>query len=322
MRMVGRQSERCARARSSKRFARWRTSTRVGMALPVAAAASASTVVPLSSASRGTAVPSRARNSSGRSDRGRPSRPAGGGHDRAIRRAPSKRRPGGWTFDLSTRPTAATSSTTPGATRPFPSGSTAEQLGRRHRGIGGSAADRRRARRRRSPGGDRGAASRERLGLPFHSAGRGSRRAQQVLMARERLRAAGLPTPWLSSVDARVDPRTIADVAFPCVVKPRRAVRQPRCHPSRRPGRFGGCARAVDRGSARCASQCPSDAADELLIEEFIPGREFAVEGVMTRGRLQRPGDLRQARPARRPVLRGDHLRDAAGVVMQSSRAP
>ena len=51
-----------------------------------------------------------------------------------------------------------------------------------------------------------------------------------------------------------------------------------------------------------------------VLVERFIPGREFAVEGVLTGGTLQVFADLRQARPARWAVLRGDDLRDADGA--------
>ena len=50
---------------------------------------------------------------------------------------------------------------------------------------------------------------------------------------------------------------------------------------------------------------------DHVLVESFIPGREYAVEGVLTHGGVHALRDLRQARPAGRTVLRGDDLRHA-----------
>jgi hypothetical protein len=54
------------------------------------------------------------------------------------------------------------------------------------------------------------------------------------------------------------------------------------------------------------------EAHDTALLEGFIPGPEYAVEGVLHHGVLQDAGDLREARSAVRPVLRGDDLPHAS----------
>ena len=51
--------------------------------------------------------------------------------------------------------------------------------------------------------------------------------------------------------------------------------------------------------------------ADVMQIEEYIHGSEYALEGVLENGRVADARDLRQARSARRPVLRRNDLRHA-----------
>ena len=57
-----------------------------------------------------------------------------------------------------------------------------------------------------------------------------------------------------------------------------------------------------------------------MLVEAFVPGDEVAVEGTAARRRARGPGRLRQARPARRAVLRGDDLRHAVPPPGEPSR--
>ena len=59
----------------------------------------------------------------------------------------------------------------------------------------------------------------------------------------------------------------------------------------------------------------------ELLIESFIPGHEYAIEGVVTDGRFTRVRGVRQAGSARRAVLRRKHLRHAAAISAETERA-
>ncbi len=123
------------------------------------------------------------------------------------------------------------------------------------------------------------------LGLPGNPPDAARASANKTL-ARERFAAAGLEVPWFVQVppgsarDARID--------FPCVVKP--------------VGLSG------SRGVMRADSRAELDAAiervqsllarkdvraartgleDSIIIEGFIEGREFAIEGVLTRGSLR-----------------------------------
>jgi biotin carboxylase len=144
-----------------------------------------------------------------------------------------------------------------------------------------------------------GARVAEALGLPWHPP-HAAEAAKNKLLTRERFRAAGLPTPHFVqlSIDARADsPIAIPQSAirspqsafprFPCVVKPLSL------------SGSRGVIRADDDTSLRAAMERlrsllssadvrgERDTAHEwMLVEEFIPGREFAVEGLMHHGVL------------------------------------
>lgn len=113
--------------------------------------------------------------------------------------------------------------------------------------------------------------------------------ARDKFRMRERLRDSGLPCPWY--LTSRIDAdwrRLAASVSFPCVVKPL-ALSASR-----------GVMRADD-SDAFCAAlerlralllqpdirAERNPAHDWILIEGFIPGREFALEGLLTDGHLQ-----------------------------------
>jgi hypothetical protein len=127
----------------------------------------------------------------------------------------------------------------------------------------------------------------EALGLPGHPPAAAAI-ARNKLLTRERLREAGLPSPWFETAPVTADVSAIVPaLAFPCVVKPL-ALSGSR-----------GVIRADDPASFRDAVfrvrallQSPdiraerSDAHQTLLIEGFVPGREFALEGVLHHGAL------------------------------------
>ena len=127
------------------------------------------------------------------------------------------------------------------------------------------------------------------LGLPGNPPDAAAASANKRL-ARQRLAAAGLPVPWFFEVSRAGAGSAAHDsrLRFPCVVKPL--------------GLSG------SRGVMRADSGAELDAAlarlgallsrkdvrairsgleDTMLIEGFIEGREFAVEGVLTRGTLR-----------------------------------
>jgi len=128
----------------------------------------------------------------------------------------------------------------------------------------------------------------ERLGLPWHPA-EAAAVARNKQLTRERLRDAGLPVPWFCAVSLS-DQSPIPNpqsLFYPCVVKPA-ALSGSR-----------GVMRANDEREfaaafARLRTLLASpdvlaernDANDVALIEGFIPGREYALEGLMDHGDL------------------------------------
>jgi biotin carboxylase len=118
----------------------------------------------------------------------------------------------------------------------------------------------------------------EHLGnLRFHPA-EAARAASNKLLARERFRAGGMAVPEFQRIlhaDARSG-TSLPDVRFPCVLKPLDS------------SASRGVIRANNReefiqAAARIARMQDGD----LIVEDYIPGREFALEGVVTDGRLQ-----------------------------------
>jgi biotin carboxylase len=127
----------------------------------------------------------------------------------------------------------------------------------------------------------------ERLGLPGHpthaAAASGNKRE-----TRARFKRAGLNVPWhfelslgASPRDAALDPR----LAFPCVLKPlglsgsRGVIRADSVEEF--VAAFERIQKLLRRLDVRAARTGLEDA---LLVEGFIPGREFAIEGVVTDG--------------------------------------
>lgn len=116
----------------------------------------------------------------------------------------------------------------------------------------------------------------QRFGLRFHPP-EAAEAASHKLLARERFRAAGLLTPWFSTVTAS-SPAGDA-VRFPCVLKPLEA------------SGSRGVIRADNRRQfeealTRIRAMFEDGPSQPVIVEDYIPGREFALEGVVTGGRL------------------------------------
>ena len=126
------------------------------------------------------------------------------------------------------------------------------------------------------------------LGLRFHPP-HAARAAHNKRVARERLSEAGLPVPWFASF-AIDDPAPLRPgaVALPAVVKPlvlsgsRGVIR------ANTAGELAAAHQRVARllRSREVRALREADAAS-ILIEGYIPGDEYAVEGLLERGRLR-----------------------------------
>jgi biotin carboxylase len=114
------------------------------------------------------------------------------------------------------------------------------------------------------------------------------------LRARQAFAAAGLTTPWFRVLQAgdAIEPASfepgVSGVTYPCVVKPTGLSGSRGVIRADSPAE---CARAVRRVQALLARRDiralrPVDR-QAILVEGFIPGREYAVEGLLTDGRLQ-----------------------------------
>jgi hypothetical protein len=128
----------------------------------------------------------------------------------------------------------------------------------------------------------------ERLHLPYHPPA-SVEACRNKFLARERFRAAGLNVPAYFRVAASSDPREAARRApFPCVVKPlglsgSRGVIRADDEP-----RFLEAFERIRRLLATLEIRMQRDEQDRYIqVEEFIPGREFALEGLVRGGCLE-----------------------------------
>jgi hypothetical protein len=126
------------------------------------------------------------------------------------------------------------------------------------------------------------------LGLPAHPP-EAVAIARDKQGTRERLRAAGEPVPWFHASRIDVDPRDlITRISFPCVIKPVALSASRGVMRADDPETFHA---AFDRLRALLAQPDiraeRNDAHDRILVEGFIPGREFALEGLLHQGALE-----------------------------------
>jgi biotin carboxylase len=114
------------------------------------------------------------------------------------------------------------------------------------------------------------------LGIPFHPPA-AARACRDKYLARQLYQAAGLRVPQFFRAMLTDDPRALAELApYPCVLKP--------------------LSLSGSRGVIRANNQTEFIAAFQrvknigehhLQVESYIPGREFAIEGLVTDGQLQ-----------------------------------
>jgi biotin carboxylase len=128
----------------------------------------------------------------------------------------------------------------------------------------------------------------EALGLPGHPPAAATA-ARSKRLTRERLLRAGLRTPWFLTTPLDADALDLSrTVQYPAVIKPLALSGSRGVMRANDPGKF---VAAFER--LRTLLQSPdvrverSELHDWALVEGFIPGREYAVEGLLHHGRLQ-----------------------------------
>jgi hypothetical protein len=126
------------------------------------------------------------------------------------------------------------------------------------------------------------------LGLPGHPP-EAADATRHKLRMRERLRGAGLPAPWFRDCPLDVSPAKLAaGVPLPCVIKP---VALSGSRGVMRADDEAGFVAAFERLRALLRSPAVRaerpEGGEQVLVEAFIEGREFALEGLMTAGTLR-----------------------------------
>jgi biotin carboxylase len=117
------------------------------------------------------------------------------------------------------------------------------------------------------------------LGLPYNDPQAALAAANKHLM-RQHFAAAGVPSPNFRYFTLKDDPEAIADeIAYPAVVKPIALAG------SQGVMRVDGPPDFI-RAHGRLAPILRANRCDELLVEDFIPGQEFALEGLLDDGQL------------------------------------
>ncbi|MGH7389156.1 MAG: ATP-grasp domain-containing protein [Candidatus Rokuibacteriota bacterium] len=105
---------------------------------------------------------------------------------------------------------------------------------------------------------------------------------------RQCLAAAGLPVPRFRRIALDEDPFLAArGVGFPCVLKPLALSASRGVIRANTVDQFIAAFRRIEALLARDDVQVAGDAARQLLAEEYIPGLEVALEGMLTDGGLQ-----------------------------------
>jgi len=125
------------------------------------------------------------------------------------------------------------------------------------------------------------------LGLP-HNPPQAVETARNKHRFRQRLQAAGLLCPAFRLAALDDDPARLArEVAYPCVLKPLTLAMSRGVIRADGDNSFVAAFHRVARIIAEPDAATPGEAADHLLIESYIPGTEYALEGLIDRGRLE-----------------------------------
>ncbi len=121
------------------------------------------------------------------------------------------------------------------------------------------------------------------LGLA-HNSPKAAEAARDKLMMRSLMSSGGAPCPVFRPFSLSADPAWVAtQVTYPCVVKPLRLSGSRGVIRANTTGEF---VAAFNRTKRLLLSEGYSND-DSLLVEDFIPGVEVALEGILTRGQLK-----------------------------------
>ena len=128
----------------------------------------------------------------------------------------------------------------------------------------------------------------ERLDIPFHTAA-GARAAHDKHRMRRLFERAGLPVPGYRRVRLSSDARRPARQArYPCVLKPLGLSASRGVIRVDTPDQFVDAFRRIEKILESAGREAPGAFRPAWLqVEDYIPGKEFALEGIVTKGRLK-----------------------------------
>lgn len=128
----------------------------------------------------------------------------------------------------------------------------------------------------------------ERLNIPFHPP-QATAAAVNKFDTRECFRKAGLPVPQYRRIHTEENAAAIArELPYPCVLKPLGLSTSRGVIRANNPAEFTAAfARIRSLLETPSLARLKDPALDYIQAESFIPGREFALEGLVTHGRLQ-----------------------------------
>jgi len=132
-----------------------------------------------------------------------------------------------------------------------------------------------------------GAAIAEALGLPCNSV-EAAAAARNKHVMRQLLSRAGVPGPCFALFSLDDDPVEAAgQVPYPCVVKPTILSASRGVIRADDPARFVAAFRRLEAILRLPEVSALGEAARQVLVESFVPGREVALEGLLMKGELQ-----------------------------------
>src|SRR5438552_2364744 len=128
----------------------------------------------------------------------------------------------------------------------------------------------------------------EQLGIPYNSPA-SVEAARNKFLARQRFQAAGLPVPRFFRVPLDRDPSEAGRVApYPCVLKPTGLSASRGVIRANDPDEFTAAFRRIEALLAQPEIRMMREEQNQYIqVESFIAGREYALEGVLTEGRLR-----------------------------------
>ena len=149
-----------------------------------------------------------------------------------------------------------------------------------------------------------GALAADAIGVPGHPPA-AARVASNKLMTRQCFAKAGLPGPWFKLVAPSVSMKEVVhQVTYPCVVKPLALAASRGVIRANTPIELESACDRLRRLLQDTDIRALGDSANEaVLIEEYVPGSEYALEGLVTNGEFSALAVFEKPEPLEGPFF-------------------